>query len=449
MIIPSSYQGKRIGVFGLGRSGDASIKALVAAGATVFALDDDEARRAQYGDLSADWRALDFKTLDGLVLAPGVPLYAPEPHGIVLAAKKAGTPIISDFDLFEAARENLPPHKVIAITGTNGKSTTTALTAHILKEAGRDAVVGGNIGVPVMALGELERRGVYVIEASSFQLDITRDFKADVSILLNMAPDHLDRHGDMGMYQAAKARIFDLQEEGAVGIVSLDDPWSRAVQSRRDHLLTISNEYRDNVTLCFEGGMLRSGALDLVPLTEFPRLRGMHNHQNITAAYLACRSLGLSIDEILSGVASFPGLAHRQEWVGEKSGVTFINDSKATNVDAATRGLLAFDRVRWIAGGRGKGESLAPLAEALGSVTKAYLIGEEASEIAKVMGTAVDHETYESLADAVHAAFKDAKPEETVLLSPACTAFDAFKNFEDRGDAFKALARDLIEGGAV
>lgn len=443
MIVPSAYKNKTVGVFGLGLSGAATVAALKDAGANVFALDDDALRVADFGADGADWRTLDLKTFDALVLAPGVPLYAPEPHPIVEAAKAAQCPLLSDFDLFESARAALPSHRLVAVTGTNGKSTTTALMTHVLRSAKRPAQMGGNIGVPILAMDPLDVGGVYVIEASSFQLDLTQSFKSDVAILLNMAPDHLDRHGDMGRYQAAKARLFDLQDEGAPGIVSLDDPWSRAIRSRREHLLTITGEFSDDATLCFADGLLRAGGLDLVSLNDFPRLRGAHNHQNIAAVYLACRSLGLSIDEILTGVETFPGLSHRQEWIADIDGVSFINDSKATNVDAAVRGLKAFRGVHWIAGGRGKGESYGPLADALGSVAQAYLIGEEAEAISKVLGTAVDHALYPDMQAAVQAASRAAQPGETVLLSPACAAFDQFKNFQDRGERFKDLVATL------
>lgn len=445
MINAPAYQGKTIGVFGLARTGLAAVHALASSGARVLAWDDNADRVAAVGDYACDLYTADFAELDALLLAPGVPLTHPKPHTLVVKAQASGVPLISDFDVFEAARPNLPYHHLIAITGTNGKSTTTALVAHIIGAARRPVAMGGNIGTGLLDLDPLPEGGVYVVEASSFQIDLTQKFAADVAVLLNVTPDHLDRHGSMDAYVAAKAKLFQMQASGACQIISADDSFCRAVAAHYNGRTTLSTMIAAAVDVSAVDGLLidhRSGEA-VVNLADCPALRGAHNHQNAAAAFAACRAVGLHCDEIAAGLKSFGGLVHRQEHVKSRQGVLYVNDSKATNMEAASRALASFENIRWLAGGRSKGEQADPVRQQIGRVKKAYFFGEAGSELTASLGGHVNHATLLNLPDALEAAHREAEEGDCILLSPACTAFDAYKNFEERGDAFKALVERL------
>ncbi|GAK33758.1 UDP-N-acetylmuramoylalanine--D-glutamate ligase [alpha proteobacterium Q-1] len=458
MIPLRTYEGKTIGVFGLARTGLAALSALFASKARVLAYDDALAHNP--GDLRmkslpvplTDLYEADFSQLDALMLAPGVPLTHPAPHPLVLKARAAHVPVIGDIEIFAKARSDLPPHGLIAVTGTNGKSTTAALLAHLFAACGRDVALAGNIGIPVLGLEALDAGGVYVFEMSSFQIDLTHSLDADVAILLNISPDHLERHGDMAGYVAAKARLFQMQGPQHLAVISVDDPWG-AELARRLPQRTVPISVRqplDHGVYVTDGGdlidarSLAEGARLIGSLGDLPTLRGRHNWQNAAAAYVAGLELGLDAAGIMASFASFPGLAHRCERVGVADDVVYINDSKATNIDAAATALAAFDQIRWIAGGRAKSTDLAPLEPFFGRIKKAYLLGEAAPDFAKALDGKLDHVVCGTMAAAVAAAIHDARPGETVLLSPACASFDHYRDFEARGDDFRAIVRRLL-----
>ncbi|WP_286828089.1 MULTISPECIES: UDP-N-acetylmuramoyl-L-alanine--D-glutamate ligase [Kordiimonas] len=453
MITAPTYKDKIVGVFGLARTGIAAVDALAASGARVLAWDDTVERRDQVGSFAKDLYRADFTGMSALMLAPGVPLTHPKPHALVEKAKAAGVPLISDFDIFQAARESLPAHRTVAITGTNGKSTTTALIGHMVASCGLPVAIGGNIGRGVLSLDPLEEGGVYVLEMSSFQLGLTQNFQADVAILLNLTPDHLDRHGDMAGYTAAKKRLFDMQAKGAVAIVGQDDAATiNMAEALAAPIVRIAstNEMPGGVYVA-DGKLVDDTGGDqkiVGDLTRLPTLKGAHNWQNAAAAYAAGRALGLAARDIFEAFKSFPGLAHRQELIGEVDGVRYVNDSKATNVDAASRALASYRSIRWIVGGRPKDKSFAGLLPFVGSVKTAYLLGEAADALVHDLGETIPYVDCRDMADAVQKAAADAEPGDVVLLSPACTAFDQFTDFEARGEAFRLAVHALMQGDA-
>ncbi|WP_265570016.1 Mur ligase family protein [Sphingomicrobium nitratireducens] len=404
MILSKAWQGRRYAVYGLARSGLASVEALVRSGAKVACWDDRQEARNQASPFAerVDFLEHGLAGFDSLVVSPGVPLNR---HPIRMAAEEAGCDIIGDVELFARARAGLPEHAVVGITGTNGKSTTTALVTHILKQAGVPASMGGNIGIPILAQDPLPEGGVYVLELSSYQIDITQTLDCDVALLLNVTPDHLDRYDGFDAYRASKERLFSMQGEKGIAIREPDG----------------------------------SG----IDTSRWPALQGAHNAQNAVAAILAASALGLSREQIEQGLATFPGLPHRMERVAEKDGVLFVNDSKATNPASVSPALSAYDRIRWIAGGQAKSEDLDELLPHLGRVAKAYLIGEAAPLFSRLLDGHVETMVAGTLAEAVKAAAADAKAGETVLLSPACASFDQFRDFEARGDAFRAAVEAL------
>ncbi|MEM7428294.1 MAG: UDP-N-acetylmuramoyl-L-alanine--D-glutamate ligase [Pseudomonadota bacterium] len=462
MIPAVTYAGKRVAVFGLGASGRATIEALEAVNADVFAWDDSRASRdklARSGLTPTNLRRADWTTIDALVLAPGVPLTHPEPHWTVKKAKEAGVPVIGDTEIFVQALAASGSKTVhLAITGTNGKSTTTALLGHILKSAGRATEVGGNIGRAVLDLQPPADGRHYVVEFSSYQIDLTPSLKPDAGILLNLTPDHLDRHGDMAGYAAVKQRMFALQDEDDVAIIGVDDDHCRVIagQVSGPEVMRISVE-----APVFQGVSVREGTLEEwhngarvagTDLTRVEGLRGSHNWQNAAAAWAACRSIGLKPAQIASGFASFPGLAHRMEQVGrfEKPGgrgsILFINDSKATNADAAARALASFQNVYWIAGGLAKDGGIDGLSDFFPEIRRSYLVGEAAPAFAETLLGHVKAFQSGTIDNAVAHAFEDAAADSgdaVILLSPACASFDQYRNFEIRGDAFKAAVAAL------
>ena len=452
MIPITSFKDKRVAVFGLGGSGIVTAEALVAGGAQVVAFDDNpsscEAAAARGIDVS-DWRDSEFGAFSALVLAPGVPLTHPKPHWSVEIARAAGVEVIGDVELFARERRAVAPGAAfVAITGTNGKSTTTALIAHILKAAGKDVQLGGNIGRAVLSLDPLSPERIYVVECSSYQIDLAPTIDPTVGVHLNISEDHLDRHGDIDHYAAVKERLV---QGASVAVVGIDDPWSLAMAERR--------EARDQETLRLSTqGSVKSGVWAIAgrviephglaqtvvaDLNGHPVLRGVHNAQNAAAAVAAVRSLGLGLDEVRAGLMSFPGLAHRMEPVGTVGPVTVVNDSKATNADAAARALASYERIYWIAGGKPKSGGIESLSGYFPKIAKAYLIGEAAEAFAATLHGRVPYEICGTLEAAVPAAIHDASDQNkaaAVLLSPACASFDQFRNFEVRGDAFRALA---------
>jgi UDP-N-acetylmuramoylalanine--D-glutamate ligase len=452
-LIPvTTFAGKRVAVFGLGRSGLLCAQALKAGGADVVAFDDNAKSLAEAqaaGVKTQDLREIDWPNVTALVLTPGVPLTHPAPHWSAALARKADVEIIGDIELF--CRERVKsgvPCPLVAITGTNGKSTTTALTAHLLAGAGRDVQMGGNIGVPVLALAPFAPGRVYVLEVSSYQIDLAPSLHATVGILLNVSEDHLDRHGSMENYAAIKERLPANIEAGGTAVVGVDDGYSRAAAGRIARAgktvvpVSVLAPLRDGYYA--DGSqILRAAAGKAQPVAQLAgigSLRGRHNAQNAACAIAACVALGLDLATIQKGLASFPGLAHRMQAIGNKGRVLFVNDSKATNADSAARALASFHDIFWIAGGKAKTGGITSLAEFFPRIAKAYLIGEAAKEFAATLDGNVPYEIAEVLPAAVAAAARDAEAakakEPVVLLSPACASFDQFPNFEVRGKAF-------------
>ncbi|WP_192180845.1 UDP-N-acetylmuramoyl-L-alanine--D-glutamate ligase [Mesorhizobium amorphae] len=458
MIPASSFAGKRVSLFGLGGSGIATAHALIAGGADILAWDDNPdsvAKAAAVGIATGDLRGADWAGFSALVLSPGVPLTHPKPHWTVELARCSGVEVIGDIELF--CRERIlraPEAPFIAITGTNGKSTTTALTAHILKSAGRDTQMGGNIGRAIMTLDPPQAGRHYVVECSSYQIDLAPSINPTAGILLNLTPDHLDRHGTMQHYASIKERLVAGSETAIVGV---DDSWCAQIADRLDRVgrqvIRISKRLPLTDGYFADGGNLMEAANGRYSRVAFldgiGSLRGQHNAQNALAAVAACLKVGLELGEIQAGLESFPGLAHRMEQVGRKDHVLFINDSKATNADAAAPALSSFSRIYWIAGGLPKEGGIEPLRGFFPRIAKAYLIGEAAPGFSATLGEAVPYEISGTLAAAVaHAAndaAKDDGGEAVVLLSPACASFDQFKNFEVRGEAFRQAA-SAIDG---
>jgi UDP-N-acetylmuramoylalanine--D-glutamate ligase len=453
MIAVEAYRDRNVAVFGLGASGLASARALGAGGARVLAWDDAAPRRAAVAGERLSLVAPEaWDRLAALVLSPGVPLTHPEPHPVVRLARARGAEVIGDVELFARAR---PGSGVVAITGTNGKSTTTALIGHLLNSAGRPAATGANLGRPVLDLEPLADRGIYVLELSSYQIDLTRSLRPAVAVLLNLSPDHLDRHGDMAGYVAAKRRLFEIADRDAVCVVGVDDDDSRkiaeslAAAGRGVVPIAVGRKF-DYGLYAIDGEIWRAGMRGrdrIASLAGIESLRGTHNWQNAAAAVAAALSFGLDKVEIRRGLKSFPGLAHRMQRVAEIGGIAFVNDSKATNADAAARALAAYERIYWIAGGRPKAGGIASLGEFFPRIARAYLIGEAAADFARTLAGRVDYEISGDLVTAVKSAYRDASAAEgagrVVLLSPACASFDQFANFEARGRAFARLAGEL------
>jgi UDP-N-acetylmuramoylalanine--D-glutamate ligase len=455
MFAARGFEGRRVAVFGLARSGLACAEALRAGGAEVHAWDDSagavataQAAGAPVGDL----READFAQFDALVLSPGVPLTHPSPHWTVRRARDAGIEIIGDTEVFARELEGSGA-EIVAITGTNGKSTTTALAGHVLRTAGRNAEIGGNIGTAAFLLAAPMPGRIYVLELSSYQIDLMPSLKPKVGALLNLSPDHLDRHGSMQGYAEVKARMFARQGRGDTAIVSLDDAWCSAIAESLSgpDVVAISVERVLDDGVSAPDGVLRDRrggtTVEEIDLSPMRALRGSHNWQNACAAYAAARAVGLDVAAIAQAMASFPGLAHRMQEVGRIGHVAFINDSKATNVDAAARALAAFDTIYWIAGGRAKEGGIEELSAYFGNIVRAYLVGEAAEDFAHTLAGRVDTVTSATIEQAVADAGRDAIAEgregAAVLLSPACASFDQFASFEVRGEAFCAAVRGL------
>lgn len=455
-------------VLGLGRSGRASAQALLAARIPVWAWDDAPAGREAArgaGIVPVDLDSKDLASAAGLILSPGIPHTYPAPHRLVVRARAAGCPIIGDGELL--ARSH-PGAACVGITGTNGKSTTTALIGHILRVAGRPCAVGGNLGTPVLALETPSADGVYVLEMSSYQLELTPSLAFVVAVLLNVTPDHLDRHGGMAGYIAAKRSIFRGPRPNATAVVGVDDEICRAIADEMmatgsgTRVIRISGREHVPGGVGIAAGML-SDAVDhpaepspVVDLAEAPALPGEHNAQNAAAAYATARALGIERDVIAAAIRTFPGLAHRQERIAVLDGVTYVNDSKATNPDAAVRALACYDDIYWIAGGRPKEGGLDAIRPFVGRIRHAFLIGEAAEAFAAWFAGKIEATRCMTLERAVGEAATMAARDRrqrrvanpVVLLSPACASFDQFANFEARGDSFRALVEARIKATA-
>lgn len=472
MIAARAYKDRKVAVFGLGGSGLSTARALVAGGAKVMAWDDSETQCQLARDAGVPIVDLRETGLEGcavLVLAPGVPLTHPAPHEIVKQAAAAGVPVLGDVELFQhEVRSLMPDTQVVAITGTNGKSTTTALVSHMVNALGRRAEMGGNIGKPVFDLEPPRRDTIYVIEVSSYQIDLAPTLRPNVGVLLNVTPDHIDRHGTLENYAAIKGRLFRHQGKDDTAIVGVDDQLSAdictSICGRRESVLVPVSVQKTlgRGSYVIDGVLYdsRSGKTDRVgDLRDLKRLAGAHNWQNAAAAYSVGRALGFAPEKILSAFRTFPGLAHRMEIVAEAANILFVNDSKATNAEAAAKALDAYDDVFWIAGGVAKAGGISSLVPWFERVAHSYLIGEAAAAFSETLkghvpvslSASLDNAIAEATAHAMAAAKEGRRP--VVLLSPACASFDQFKNFEARGDAFRtmvqAAVKSLPKGGAA
>ncbi len=447
------FAGRRVALFGLGGSGLATAHALVAGGAEVLSWDDGEKGRDRAkaeGLVVEDLDTADWSRFDALILSPGVPLTHPAPHRTVDKAKSAGIEVIGDIELFCRERAALAPAApFVAITGTNGKSTTTALVAHLLREAGRDVQLGGNIGTAILSLAPPAENRVHVVECSSFQIDLAPSLAPSVGVLVNITPDHLDRHGTMENYAAIKERLVAVADHAVIGV---DDAHCRAIAERRAAagrpLVRVSVEgdlpvgiMREGTGLVWACDGFRKPAADLAGIGA---LRGVHNAQNAAMAIAAVSALGIDAETIRKGLASFPGLAHRMETIGRVGRALAVNDSKATNADAAEKALASFPGgLHWIIGGVAKEGGVAPLAPYFDRIERAYLIGKSSDAFAATLEGRVPYERCETLERAVAAAAEAAQrspaAEPVVLLSPACASYDQFPNFEVRGTTFRDL----------
>lgn len=459
MITPQSYSGKNIVVLGLGKSGKTAGFALQRAGANVFVWDDTEKARlaAEAEGLPIyDPMSLDWATIDALLLSPGIPHLHPAPHPVVVLARTHDVPLISDVELlFESEKDAA----YIGITGTNGKSTTTALIHHVLKSAQKPVQIGGNFGIPVMDLDPLGEQGTYVLEMSSYQLEITPSQHFQVSVFLNLTPDHLDRHGGIVGYLAAKKKIFEHSQKDDVLVLGVDDAYTDELfSSLKDSpfkVIPVSVHKSLKCGVYVDQGFLVSeiegSAEKIVDLRELSTLKGLHNWQNAACAYAALKSRGLQDSEIVSGFKSFPGLAHRQERIAELDGILFVNDSKATNAEATSQALECYkdSTIYWLLGGRPKEGGIQNLEAYFPKIEQAFLFGESSQLFALTFEGVTPFSECGDLSTALKKAYVRAKEDKknapVVLLSPACASFDQFRDFEARGDAFRQWVYELIE----
>ncbi|MFO0389732.1 MAG: UDP-N-acetylmuramoyl-L-alanine--D-glutamate ligase [Alphaproteobacteria bacterium] len=466
MITIPKYSGKKIGVFGLGKAGEATVTSLLASGAEVYAWDDNEKSvagcklRADHDAhnqqlVTRNYKEWPWEDLEALVLSPGVPLTHPKPHDVVTVAREHDCRIIGDIEmLYEAC----PDARYVAITGTNGKSTTTTLIGHILKSCGIRCEVGGNLGTAALSLAPLDENGVYVLETSSYQLDLIDKARFNVAVWLNITPDHIDRHGDIEGYVRAKLHIFANQQKDDTAVIAVDDEWSKdiALGTRYPVLskvVPVSVHQQLEKGVYVEKGILKDNACTEYDLSSISTLTGKHNWQNAAASYAACCALGLRPEEICKAMESFAGLRHRLQLVAEWKGIRFINDSKATNADATANALAPYHTIYWIAGGKPKEGGIVALAPFFGRVTHAFLMGEAQDAFAETLKGKVAFTKCGTLQEALKQAAKQALHEKkkgaVVLLSPACASFDQWKNFEERGDAFCQMVINMMNKGSI
>ena len=467
MIPVRGFEGRTVAVFGLARTGLAAARALVAGGAEVALWDEKPATRAAAeaeGFKLTDLSTADWSQFAALMLSPGVPLTHPAPHWTVERAKAAGVEILGDIELFARTVNAAPEHKrpkIVAITGTNGKSTTTALIGHICSQAGRDTRIGGNIGVGVLGLEDMHGGAVYVLELSSYQLDLTSSLHPDVSIILNISPDHLDRHGGMEGYVAAKRRILLNQGKGDTAVIGVDDAWGQRIcteitaANRRTIVPVSASKAMGRGVYALDGLLYDATGERAVEVADLKRARslpGRHNWQNAAAAYAAAKGLGIDPVEAAEHLMTFPGLAHRMETVATLGRVRFVNDSKATNTDAARQAMSSYPKFYWIAGGQPKTGGIESLADLFPRIEKAYLIGEGAPAFAQTLKGKAPVVEAGTMDAAVSAAFADAQAsgqDAIILLSPAAASFDQFTDFEDRGEAFRRAVQRLANGATA
>ncbi len=467
MIPVRGFEGKRVAIFGLARTGLSAAQALLAGGAEVALWDERAAGRE--AALAAGLPLVDLSTADwsgfsALMLSPGVPLTHPVPHWTVEKARLAGIEILGDIELFARTVNALPMGKrpkIVAVTGTNGKSTTTALIGHICAHSGRDTRVGGNIGFGVLGLPDMHSGAVYVLELSSYQLDLTTSLRPDVSVVLNVSPDHLERHGGMEGYVAAKRRILLNQGKGDTAVIGVDDPWGQRIcteitaANRRTIVPVSASKAMGRGVYALQGVLYDATgerATEVADLLEARSLPGRHNWQNAAAAYAACRGLGILTEEVAAGLMSFPGLAHRMETVAHLGAVRFVNDSKATNTDAARQAMSSYPKFYWIAGGQPKDGGIEALADMFPRIEKAYLIGEASEAFAATLKGKASTLECGTMERAVAAAYADACSAggaSVILLSPACASFDQYADFEARGEAFRSAVQALGDRAQV
>lgn len=442
--------GKTYGLFGLGKTGDATMRAILASGGTVYVWDDKDENIAMLSQEIAAVHiappeAWPWNKLEALVLSPGIPLTHPVPHLVVELAEQHQCSIIGDIELLYRAQTDA---HYIAITGTNGKSTTTSLVGHIMKLQEKSVEVGGNLGRAVLNFEPSEN---YVLELSSYQLDLLETTRFNIAVLLNFSPDHLDRHGDMAGYIEAKCHIFDRQQPTDIAIIGVDEPYSEALSrkllsAQQQRVIPISTTQILNEGVFVRDGVLHNRIADTeitADIRSIKSLQGEHNWQNAAAAYAACFMHGLSHEQIVNAMQHFPGLAHRMQWLGEVNVVQYVNDSKATNADATEKALKTYDHIHWIVGGVAKEGGIESLQHYFHKIKHAYLIGAAAEAFAATLGEAVPHTHCITLERAFAAARVNAQKGESVVLSPACASFDQFKNFEHRGEMFMKLFEEI------
>jgi UDP-N-acetylmuramoylalanine--D-glutamate ligase len=448
MKTPSWYPvaGKTYVVLGLARSGFSTVKWLLQNGARVIAIDDNASKVEEAVRLGASRASssIPWSQVAALVQSPGVPLWFPVPHPVTLEARAHNVPIIGDGDIFRLSH---PDARFIGITGTNGKSTTTALVGHILRSCGVDCQIGGNIGTPML---DLPNAQVYVLELSSYQLDLSHSLDLYVAVWLNISPDHLDRHGSMENYGAAKKRIFKTNQEQQIAIIGVDDALSESVWreiSAHQTTVPVSIKRSFEQGIFVEAEWLMDGGERVLDVTLLSNLKGAHNYQNVAIAYGVCKSMGLDKVDIAHAIGTFPGLAHRQEWVRTINGISFVNDSKGTNADATAKALAVYDKIYWIAGGQAKGDGIDSLASYFAKIVHTYLIGDAQAQFANTLEAKVPYTKCgtidKAVREAYHMAVTDGFSNPVVLLSPACASWDQFEDFEHRGRTFCQLVQSL------
>lgn len=470
MIIVPGIEKKKIAVYGLGATGLATCEALSASGAEVYCWDDKEEARAKTANTryaAEHPKSWPWEELRSLALSPGVPLTHPAPHPVVKRAHQAGVEVIGDIEFFARAvnaRSKKDRPRIVAVTGSNGKSTTTALIGHVLRECGFDAIIGGNIGKPVLSLAGIDAARAYVLELSSFQLDLAKTLRVNTAVLINLSPDHIDRHGSMEGYIAAKKRIFLNQTKDDAAIIGVDDAWSQGlcaglIAEGAAPVTPISAEgslgrgvFALNAKLFYS---LRDKSGEAGDISHIAALRGQHNWQNAAAALAAAMAEGVAPNVAVKAMDRFAGLPHRMEIVAKKGAVLFVNDSKATNADAASRALKSYDDIFWIAGGKAKEGGVQSLRPLMNRVRGVYLIGEASRDFeGQLAGTAPCVQCGDlptALARAARDAATSGLSSPVVLLSPACASYDQFRNFEERGDVFRKLANQIetLDGEAA
>ena len=459
MIAAKSYLGKKVAVMGLARSGQSAAEALKAGGAEVIAWDDDAKKcreTALLGINISDLTKEDFTNIDALILSPGIPHSYPKPHVVAKKAKRANTPIIGDIEIFV---KNFVEPRIIGITGTNGKSTTTALVGHIMRCAGLPVEIGGNIGLPVLGFENTLDAGYQVLELSSYQLELTPSLRCEIAVILNISPDHLDRHGGMDGYKAAKLKIMESLPENAIAIIGVDDPesigiakWLTENEHKNLRVTPISGLIvPENGVGVLDGNIVNNINCEnevVISLQDNTILPGAHNWQNIAAGTAVALTLGISNNVIKNAISSFPGLPHRQELVGTFNSLTFINDSKATNADATARALSCYESIYWILGGQSKEGGICLLSKFFPKIRHAFLIGECSEEFADVLKGVVKYTNCGTIQKAIETIKNDIpsiyNDKVVILLSPAAASFDQFESYEARGDAFRLLIEEKI-----